>query len=141
MVLITGRQQYPTFFTGVDTRWRSCGVGVSALGCNLRAMVGGDGNLGHGVSGVSQADVHGLAFSGYFTFVECRQASDGCVQRGYPVDYGYTGSYGRHSFVSRHHGDAGHSLAYRVIADLIPVGAKLTIRGHIYHNDTGVNLF
>ena len=68
------------------------------------------------------------------------QTADGCVQRGDAVDYGHAGPDGGHVVVAGEHGDAGHGLADGVVADLVTVGAELTVGGDVDHDDAGVDL-
>ena len=103
-------------------------------------MVSRDGNLSHGITGVSQTNVHGLALSGSFALVKGGQAADGGVERGDTVDDGNARPDGGHAVIPGEHGDSGHGLADRVVANLIAVGAELTIGGDVHHDDTGVDL-
>src|SRR5262249_23874378 len=60
------------------------------------------------------------------------------MQRGGAIDDGNAGPDRRHAVLARNHGDAGHRLADRVVADLIAIRPELTVRGDVGHDDARV---
>ena len=104
-------------------------------------MVGRDGDLGQGITGVGQTDVDGLTLAGGLPLVQSGHTADGGMQGGDAVDDGHAGPDWRHAFFAGDHGDAGHGLADGVITNLVTVGPKLAVGGDVHHDDARAQLF
>ena len=102
------------------------------------AEVGGDGNFVGGVSGVGEADFEFLAHAGEFAFAEGGEGAYGGVEGGYAVYEGEEGSDGRVVGEAGEGHEAAHSLSDGVESDAVAVGAVLSVGGHVYHDDAGV---
>ena len=137
LVLVTGGDQDVTVLALVYAAGRGAAT-LAPLGFDPSASVSGDGNLGVAVTGISQADVDGLAHAGPIPLPQCRQNADGGVQGGGAVDEGDPGLHRRPALFPDGHGDAGDAFADGAVADLFGIGAELPVGGGVDHDDAGV---
>src|SRR6266571_2232989 len=69
------------------------------------------------------------------------QGPDSRVERGRAVDDRDPGANRWHAVFAGDHGDAGHGLADRVVADLVAIRTELPVRGNVDHDDARVEGF
>ncbi len=111
---------------GYDVRISSPGL--------AEALIKGITSAGAGVLDI------GMCGTEEVYFATASQAADGGMQGSDAVDDGDARPDGGHALITREHGDAGHGLADGVVADLVAVRPKLTVRRDIDHDDAWVEL-